>query len=334
MVILNWNGKRFLGECLLSLEKQSYPNFETIVVDNASIDGSIDYLKANYSDFVKLLALSENRGFAGGNNVGIRAAKGKYVILLNNDTRVDPRWLEELVRAADRDENVGMCASKIYFYDKPEVIDNAGLVIYKDGLSRGRGRLEKDSGQFDREEEVIFPSGCAALYKRDMLDEIGLFDEDFFLYLDDTDLGLKARLAGWKCIYVPTAVVYHKYSGSTSAYSPQKGFYVERNRIWVLFKYFPMRMVFSSIYFSLARYILQGYGAVFHKGAAGKFTAESSIRQAILILARAYISALRGLPMTWKKRKEIKKIKKISRKEWYDLFKRFGMGAKEIALKD
>ena len=143
------------------------------------------------------------------------------------------------MREAEADPRVGMCASKILTYDDPRVIDSVGLLLFRDGLGRGRGRLQRDVGAFNKPEDVLLPSGCAALYRRAMLDEIGLFDEAFFMYCEDVDLGLRGRVAGWRCRFVPDAVVRHRYSASAGRYSLRKVFLVERNRIWVMVKYFP-----------------------------------------------------------------------------------------------
>jgi len=333
VVIVNWNGRNLLEECLDSLLAQRFQDFEVILVDNGSQDGSADLVKERYPG-VRLVSLTENRGFAGGNNAGIRIATGAYVALLNNDTRTDPGWLEALVRAAEADPGAGMWASKILSYDDPEVIDNTGLLIYRDGLARGRGRLELDRGQFEDEGEALFPSGCAALYRKTVLDEIGLFDEDFFAYADDVDLGMRARLAGWGCQYVPTARVYHKYSSSSSAYSPLKAFLVERNRIWVLLKYFPGELVLVSPYYTIKRLLLQTYGAVSGRGASGKFAAEHSILSALLVMMRAWGSALAALPKILGQRRQLKMIRRVRRPALYRLFREFGMSAFEIALKE
>jgi len=334
VIVLNWNGKKFLDECLSSLREQTYKDFETILVDNGSNDGSVEFIKDNYGDFVTLIENERNLGFAAGNNQGIRAARGDYILLLNNDTKVDSYWMEELVKVAEEDRTIGMCASKILCYDDPQVIDNVGHLIYRDGLNRGRGRLEKDVGQYEEIEEVLFPSGCAALYRREMLEEIGLFDEDFFAYGDDTDLGLRGRWAGWKCLYVPKAVVYDKYSGATGSYSPFKAFYVERNRVWIAVKYFPPGLLYKSPYYTLKRFILQSYGALFHQGAAGKFTEEFSARELLVILIKAYFSALGAMVKIWRKRREIRKLKKISNEEIFSWFKKYGISARELALKE
>ncbi len=246
IIIVNWNGKQLLPECLDSLRAQAASDKEVILVDNGSQDGSADYVQDRYPE-VTVVRLPQNRGFAGGNNAGMVHASGKYIAFLNNDTRTDPAWLANLLSTAEAcPPSVGMWACKILSYDQPDVIDNVGLLMYPDGLARGKGRLERDNGQYDAPAEAFFPSGCAGLYRRSMLEEIGLFDEDFFAYADDVDLGLRGRLAGWGCRYVPSARVYHKYSSSSSAYSPLKAFLVERNRIWVLLKYFPIEMILLS----------------------------------------------------------------------------------------
>lgn len=334
VVVVNLNGKNYLGECLNSLAQQSLKDLEIIMVDNGSVDGSAEYVRANFGPGIRLLQNQQNEGFAAGNNQGIRIARGKYIALLNNDAMADPRWLEELVKPAEEDPRVGMVASKIYLRGHERVIDNVGHLIYRDGLNRGRGRLEVDHGQFDRREEVLFPSGCAALYRREMLEEIGLFDEDFFAYGDDTDIGLRGRLAGWKCEYVPSAVVYHRYSQSSGAYSPLKAFLVERNRVWIAVKYLPLSLLWKTPFYTLYRFLWQGCGALTGRGAAGRFSQQHSRRELLKTLLRAYFAALRGLPKMRRKRKEIEKLIRVSKKEILRWFDRFGISAREIALKD
>lgn len=334
VVIVNWNGRDYLKECLNSLRRQTWKEFEIILLDNGSTDGSVEYVEENFPGWVRILANERNEGFSGGNNRGIRAASGKYIVLLNNDAQADPRWLEELVKVAGENPRAGMLACKIYLQGGSKIIDNVGHLIYRDGLNRGRGRLEADLGQYEKMEEVFFPSGCAALYRREMLDEVGLFDEDFFAYGDDTDLGLKGRLAGWKCLYVPTAVVHHRYSQSSGAYSALKAFYVERNRVWIAVKYFPLTLLLESPFFTLLRFALQGYGALVGRGAAGRFSEAHSPWKLLRILLKVYLAAFRGLPKMWKKRNEMKRRTRVSQREIRSWFHRFGMSAREISWKD
>jgi len=334
VVIVNWNGKHLLGECLDSLFAQSVGGVEIILVDNGSQDGSVGYVLERYRD-VRVVSLPENIGFAGGNNAGIRIASGKYIALLNNDTKVDHEWIPSLLKEAESSPaHVGMWASKILSYDNPDIIDNVGLLMYPDGLGRGKGRMEKDEGQYDQTGEAFFPSGCAGLYRRKMLDEIGLFDEEFFAYADDVDLGLRARLAGWQCLYVPSAKVYHKYSASSSAHSPFKAFLVERNRIWVLLKYYPVEMILISPFGTVARLLFHLYGALAGKGASGRFREQQSIFHAMAVLLRAWYSAFSALPNIIRQRRAFSKLRRIGRCELYRLFREFRISAYEIALKE
>jgi GT2 family glycosyltransferase len=335
IIVLTYNGRHLLKECLDSILDQTYRNAEVIVVDNGSSDGSPEFLKAQYGGRAKLILHHENLGFAEGNNLGIAAAGGEFVALLNNDAVADSRWLEELMTAVSGSgPEVGMWASKILFHDNRDVIDTAGHLIYRDGLNRGRGKNEPDNGQYDRQEEVFFPSGCAALYAKKMLAVVGGFDPDFFAYGDDTDLGIKARLAGWTCLYVPTAVVFHRSSATAGAYSQLKAYLVERNRIWVLIKYFPPRDIFFSVFYTIVRYVFQAYGALTGRGAAGRFVEGSSRSGLLRVLFKAYYDAIQKLPLMLKKRKAFRPLKKASSEDFHAWLRNFKIRASEISLKD
>lgn len=334
VIVLNWNGRELLAACLEALRRQTLAGLEVIVVDNGSTDGSAAMLRERFGDLAEVIELEENTGFAQGNNIGMAAARGRYVLLLNNDAEPEPGWARELVRAADADERIGMCASKIVNAEDPGLIDNTGHLLYRDGLNRGRGRLERDAGQWDRPGEALFPSGCAALYRTAMLREIGAFDRAFFAYGDDTDLGLRGRLAGWRCAYVPTAVVRHRYSATSGGYSPFKAFHVERNRVWVAAKYFPLRYLLASPWWTLVRFALQGWGALTGRGAAGRFTRERSAGALVAVLLRAYASALAGLPAMWRERRRLAPLRRVSTAEFGRWLREHGISAREIALKD
>lgn len=334
VIILNWNGRHLLEECLASVLAQTFRDFETIVVDNGSTDGSIDFLKEGWGGKIIILSLPSNTGFAGGNNAGIRAARGRFIILLNNDTAVDPGWLSSLHGAVSRHLEAGMFTPKILNYYRRDEIDNTGHLVYPDGLARGHNRLETDDGRFDSEEEAFYPSGCAGVYKKEMLDGIGLLDETFFAYGEDVDLGLRARWAGWKCYYVPDAVVYHKYSATTGEYSPRKAFLVERNRIWILIKNFPLREILLSPFFTGYRYGMHLVGAISGRGASGKFAREFSLGRLFLTIGKAEAAAIIGLPRAYQERRKMKTIRKISDSEFRDLLRRFAMDAHEAALKE
>ncbi|UCE78857.1 MAG: glycosyltransferase family 2 protein [Nitrospiraceae bacterium] len=335
IIVLNFNGKQIIEECVDSVLNQTYQNVEIIIVDNGSTDGSLEVINEKYQNKVTLIKNEANLGFAEGNNIGISYATGHYISLLNNDAVADPTWLEELVRAAEAsDTSYGMWASKILFYENKDVIDTAGHLMYPDGLNRGRGKGEHDDGQYNEKEEVFFPSGCAALYLKQMIDIIGMFDQDFFAYGDDTDLGLKARLAGWKCLYVPTAMVYHKSSVTAGIYSTLKAYLVERNRIWILVKYFPMTAIFQSIFYTLLRYALQAYGAFTGKGAAGRFVEGATRMRLLKVLVKSYSDALVRLPAMMNKRRKLRRIKKVSSNDFIALLRKYRISAKEISLRD
>jgi GT2 family glycosyltransferase len=331
-VILNWNGKEYLHPCLQSVKGQTYPNIEIILVDNASTDGSIEYIKDLLSD-LRLIINYRNIGYGGGNNRGIEEAKGRYIFVLNSDTEIEKRCVELLWECIETDQRIGVTTPKILLYDRRDIIDAAGLTIYPDGLSIGRGRLEPQE-KYNQREEVFFGSGCASLFRKEMLEEIGLFDEDFFAYAEDTDLGWRARLARWKSYYVPEAVVYHHHSKKFGTYSPLKAFLVERNRIWVAWKNFPLPILYLWPFYTLWRYFYQGIGALIQKGASGRFGQESSSFLLIFILMKAYLSGLRGLPAILRKRKEVQTKKRMSNWEVFSLFKKYGIKAKEIAFKE
>jgi GT2 family glycosyltransferase len=255
-------------------------------------------------------------------------------VLLNNDTAVDPGWLSALSGAIRRHPDAGMFTPKILNYYRRDEIDNTGHVIYPDGLARGRHRLEKDDGRFDEEGEALHPSGCAGVYKREMLDQIGLLDDAFFAYGEDVDLGLRARWAGWGCRYVPDAVVYHKYSATTGTYSPQKAFLVERNRLWILFKNFPPREILLSIPYTACRYAMHWRGAISGKGASGRFVRELSSWKLFGVILKAEVAGLAGLPRILRQRRENRSLRRISSAQFRSFLRRFSMTAEEVALKD
>jgi GT2 family glycosyltransferase len=236
VIVPNWNGGHLIGACLDSLRAQTAPDVEVIVVDGASRDGSAELVAGCYPE-VRLLQLSANRGFAGNVNAGLRAASGRVLALLNNDAEAEPSWLAELVAALEADPRAGSCASKILHFDDRRRIASAGDQLRRSGLAVQRGNGEPDDGRFDAIEEVFAASGGAAAYRRAMLEDVGLLDEAFFSYLEDVDLGLRARLRGWGCRYVPTARVYHRVSATGGG--KLASFYVARNSIRLVARGFP-----------------------------------------------------------------------------------------------
>ncbi|MGB7620779.1 MAG: glycosyltransferase family 2 protein [Terriglobia bacterium] len=332
VIVVNWNGCDLLRESLFSLRRQTYPNFHVIVVDNGSIDGSLEMLENEFSGFAYLIKNSRNHGFCRAVNQAIQASQSQYVALLNNDAEARPTWLEEMVRAVERAGDIGMCASKILKYNQPNVIDKVGHLIYLDGQNRGRGTDQTDHGQFDREEETLFPDGCAALYRRSVFDTVGLFDEDFFAYGDDAELGLRARLGGWRAVYSPWAVVLHHHSQTLGAFSPEKIFFVERNRLWLAVKLFPLSVLLLNPYYAGLRFLVGLAASLFRKGPAGDFAQEYSSPRLIWTVLRANMAAMIGLPQMWKKRRKVRGGKRLSDVELRRILSQHRIGLMELTF--
>jgi GT2 family glycosyltransferase len=239
LVIPNWNGRQYLEPCLRSVFAQEFRDFAVILVDNGSTDGSVDLVRARFPQ-VHLIENDENRGFATANNQAIRASASEYVATLNNDTEVDPGWLGALVRAVEAGPHIGMCASKMLLAHRRGLIESAGVAVDKAGIIWNREGGHADRPGAADPIPVFGPCAGAALYRRAMLDDIGLFDDDFFAYMEDVDLAWRAQWAGWKCVYVPGAVVYHVHSATGKEGSHFKSRLLGRNKVWLLCKNYPL----------------------------------------------------------------------------------------------
>ena len=296
-MIPNWNGKRLLGPCLASLQKQVFRDFETVVVDNGSTDGSPGFIAENFPE-VRTVALGENRGFAAAANAGIRASGAGLVALLNNDTEQNPGWLESLVRAADSHPEAGFFASKLVNFHDRRVLDGAGDALRRSGLPYRLGNGEKDRGQYDTPAFVFGACAAAALYRRTMLDDVGLFDEDFFAYCEDADLSFRAQLAGYRCLYVSDAVVYHVGNASTGGRRSETATRLgTRNSLGLLTKNLPLPLVPR-----IAPFILAGQLARLLSMSAG-----SSLRAHLSGLGEA----VRFLPRMLRKRRGIQDHRRV-----------------------
>jgi GT2 family glycosyltransferase len=239
VIVINHDGLRYLDRCFEALlEQELEGGFELILADNGSTDGSIEHVRKRFPS-VRIVDNGRNLGFAGGNNAAMREAAGRHLVLINNDTRARPGWLRTLVEAADADPAIGAVGSKLVFLERPDVIQNAGSLLLTDGSGADRGSGEPDRGQYDRREEVFSACGCGVLYTRAMLEDVGMFDETFFAYYEDTDLGWRMRLRGWRVVYEPAAVVEHLHSGTSVEWSPFFTFHVDRNRLFMILKNAP-----------------------------------------------------------------------------------------------
>ena len=267
VVLLNWNGAHLLPTCLESLRRQTLQDFEIITPDNGSTDGSLELLARDYPE-VRVLEFDHNRGFCLSMNDGMRAARGEFVFALNNDTELDPRCLEEVVKAMRADPQIGICATKMIYYDDPSLINSAGLACAPDGVVVDIGRRNPDGEWFDRPREVLGACAGACLYRRAMLDEIGLFDPDYFISYEDIDIAWRAQLAGWRAWYVPAAVVKHM-EGVTRQIRSRRGiFLAARNITFVWTKDWPLLFLLRHLpavwrgWSRRARWLItSGYGA-------------------------------------------------------------------------
>lgn len=238
IIVLNWNGLNDTLDCLKSLGQLDYQNYEVVVVDNGSVDGSVSVIRERFPA-VTIIENGENLGYAGGNNVGLRYAMAQgvdYALLLNNDTVVDPAFLRILVGAAEADPAVGIAGPTIYYHERSNVIWSAGGAIdWRQGSTRMVGLDEPDEGQFGQVPRTVdFITGCAMLVRRAVLEQAGLLDERFFAYYEETEWCVRTSRAGFKVIHVPLAHIWHKISPAAQADSPLVHYYMTRNRLLFL----------------------------------------------------------------------------------------------------
>ncbi len=273
---------------------------------------------------------SRNVGYGIAINQGLHASTAPYVASLNDDAAPHPEWLDALVRAIELRPDAGMCASQVRLFHE-ERLDSAGMLVARDGSSKQRGH-GRTPGDFPVPEEALFPSGSAALYRRRMLEEIGGFDEDFFLYCEDTDLGLRARWAGWKCLYVPEAVVEHHYSHSAGRASPVKAYYVERNRLFVVAKNFPLRMLLAAPFATLARYLWHALYLLQGRGSAARFRAEGHAGPKMLwYIVAAHAALLTNALRLYRQRREIRAKARITPAIFAHLIASHSISARRVA---
>lgn len=278
-----------MEDCLQSLLRQTYRSFSITLVDNGSTDGSAEFVSGRFPE-VRVIALTENLGFAEANNCALKDLTTPYAALLNNDAVADPVWLASLVEALEQTKEAGFAASKMLCHDRPEVIDRCGDGYTRAGAALLRGRGEP-SGQYGRREWIFGACAGAALYRSSMLTDVGFFNEDFFLLYEDVDLSFRAQLKGYKCLYVPEAVVYHKGSGTLIHDSPLSVYYGHRNLEWVYIQNIPARLIPRTIVphliyniAALCYFIMRGRGIDY---------------------IRAKKDALKGLKPALKKRRQV-----------------------------
>lgn len=320
IIILNWNGREFNKNCLDSIYSQSFKDFEVIFVDNASSDDSVKYIKWHYPK-AKVIVNKQNLGYSAGNNVGIRAAKGDFILILNNDTVLDRNFLKSILKPMQKSiqnnknntenhlgENnvnsgmIGMVSPKALFMDGS--IDTLGHKLYKSGLAWD---IKSES-----EINCLFtPCGCAVLYRKTALDEIKIqnkkmqdefLDEDFYMYAEDLDLGMRLLLAGWHCAYAKDAIIHHIHGGSSNKIKDHAVYYGRRNELWAILKNFPLSTLLKCSPYIAALQI----GEFFKYARIGKLTP----------LFRSKLASIAGIPKMLRKRRIIQKNRKISAKDF------------------
>jgi GT2 family glycosyltransferase len=314
-----------LEACLRALESQTVDEFEVVVIDNSGTG-----LVRASSPRVRVLTNDHNVGFGAAVNQAFSASSAPYLATLNDDAVADPRWLETLLADAEAHPRIGMFASEVRLAGT-ETLDSAGMLIAADGSSKQRGHGAPPS-RFAEAREALLPSGSAALYRRAMLDEIGLFDESFFLYCEDTDLGLRAQWAGWSCRYVPGAVVDHLYSHSAGRASPLKAYYVERNRLYTIVKTFPAGMLLVSIFANAVRDFWHVASLFSGKGKAAQYRQDGhSWAMLPLLVIRATLATLFRYPALIAARRRIRASRRITPAEFRSLLARHSITLRQVA---
>ena len=317
-----------LHSCLESLCRQTFRDFEVIVINNGNKDAVAGATPVSFP--LRMLSPGSNIGFGAAVNLAVKDSAAEFVASLNDDTEPDARWLERLVATMESAPRVGMCASRIQLFGT-SMLDSAGILICGDGSSKQRGQSQP-SANWTVSGDALLPSGCAGLYRRRMLEEIGLFDEDFFLYCEDTDLGLRARWAGWECRYVADAVVNHHYSNTAGAFSSLKAKYVERNRLWVAIKTFPSSRLFLVPMVSLFRYLWQLRAIRNNRGASAGFVRSGySMKDVVAIVWTAYRETVTHLPALLRKRAVCRSQRRIRPAEFSRLLDRHRISARDLA---
>jgi GT2 family glycosyltransferase len=322
IIIINYNGKELVKNCLNSIINSNLSGLEkdVIVVDNGSNDGSVELLEKKYKNII-LIKLDYNSGFCKANNQGIRLALNnncQAVVLLNNDTIVDSDFFLEITKVINNNEKIGMIAPKVVFMKENNRIDSVGISITPDGLGKNRG-LRESSEIYNKKEEIFCPAGAAMLYTKDLLNDIrykdNYFDEDFGFYLEDLDLGWRARLRGWKCVYNPKALVYHLGGATSGSHSEFVAYYTNRNILLNVIKNYPLYLMIKAVFLTIFRYLLLTAGIFFKKGPGYKIKNNIGIAKTIKITIKGWISLSFKIPNLIKKRSYIQKNKLVKNEE-------------------
>lgn len=340
IIIVNYNKKELLVNCLKSLSKLNYPDeIEMVVVDNGSNDGSEKHIIDNFKN-VKLIQMGYNSGFCKANNVGIDFALkngAQGIMMLNNDTEIDPNALTEIASKINIEKRIGMIATRILLYNNPGIIDASGFLITPDGLGKNL-----DAGQKAKcgsgEREVFCPTGAATFYVREVLEDVCLngeyFDEDFNFYYEELDLGWRARLKGWRCLHCPDAIIYHHKSASAGTYSEFSAYHCNRNIFYNIVKNYPSwSYVFKALALSLARYVFLAGGLFVKKGVGSRISNKTGKLKLFMIFVRSMKDASLNMKSMLRKRKQVQGGKRVSDEEIRRWFRDLGLTFLESVYK-
>lgn len=298
VVIVCTNDRQHMAECLGSLQDSTYPDIEVIVADNGSTDGSVEFIRRTFPS-VKVIEMGKNLGFPEANNRGGRIAQGKYIFQLNPDTRIDSRCIEELVRAMEVDESIGVAAAKMKIYFEPEVLNSVGIVANQILYACDRGAFELDRGQYDTPTEVIAGCGGALMVRRSLIEQIGELDARFFMYYEDFDFGIRTWLSGNRVLFIPQAIVYHKYKAGIRK-AIYNEYYDHRNRLRTMLKNFSLATLTRMLPASL----------IFNGEVIAKYIAVGRMRDALYQL-RAIFWNLAVLPGTLRERRKVQRLRQV-----------------------
>jgi GT2 family glycosyltransferase len=290
IVIVNWNGRRYLPACLDALARQTHKEMTIWLVDNGSTDDSVDYVQQHHPQ-VRLLRNADNRGFSAANNQAIRAGVASYVVTLNNDTQPEPDFIATLMDALEQHPHAGMAASKMLFAQNPSTINSAGIAVDRLGIAWDRCGGAADNETSTDTQFIFGACAGAAMYRRAMLDDVGLFVEDFFAYLEDVDLAWRAQWAGWQALYVPAARVRHHHSATAGEGSPFKSRLLGRNKLWLIARNYPT----PQLWWYLPLIALYDIAAVVY----------AAVARRDLYALRGRLDGLRGLRHAWQQRRDL-----------------------------
>jgi GT2 family glycosyltransferase len=313
VIIVNWNGQRHLEVCLSALRRQTFGDFETILVDNASTDGSVEFVRERFPE-VRVIVLGTNAGFAAGNNAGYERARGEWVVLLNNDTEADERWLEEIHNAGREFPGAGSFASKMLLFDDRKRIDNCGFAVTRAGTAVDLGRDEQDGPAWAKPRKVFGACAGAAAYRRSMLDDIGFLDPEFFMTFEDLDLSFRGQLQGYECVFLPRAIVYHRLGATRKKNPAQDVFFSQRNIELAYLKNMPFRMILGALPHRL----------VYELGGAAYFT-KLGVGTAFF---KAKLDAVRRLRSVLRKRRELQRRRILTHEQLRAMLLRYRLWSK------